>query len=222
MTAMLEKSSDSQLTHTSNEHSCALILENETHEEDFESGVDEEVELIYATPEQMGLSKVVLDMDKTLSTMLLCAIIALISIIFCFYHLVFEVDGLFRHQKIFLGIFFLVQSSVMANTFVVKQTLIKGNLTAGLQITTGLDVSAQERRGHLLFIRSLYSGSSRVTLFLSVMFLSCIIYIYNVTELPIDIVILVSSVFFIVPNVLSTILVYIKNKKVRSLLLSQP
>lgn len=177
---------------------------------------------IIQTPEQLSFVRIVMKLGPILDRMFYMALAACLLGSTLLYHAGFESPVLLKHQIIIVGLLVLVQSSVAANTFIIKQTVVNGNFTPVLQISTLPDEDNPTPRGHLLFLNSLYKGSLYVTLFLAVVFTVFAVYsVYRVSS-DFDFIGIACLAGVIALNALSTVTAFWQQKKVAKLLLATP
>ncbi|WP_339343320.1 hypothetical protein [uncultured Psychrobacter sp.] len=172
------------------------------------------------TSEQFSFVRIVMKLGPTLDRMLYMALVACFLGSILLYHAGFESPALLKHQMVIVGLLILVQSSVAANTFIIKQTVVNGNFTPALQISTLPDEENPTPRGHLLFLNSLYKGSLYVTLFLTVVFTVFMVYsVYRVGS-SFDFITIACLAGVIALNALSTATAFWQQKKVAKLLIA--
>lgn len=169
---------------------------------------------------QLGFARVVTKLGFTFDVMLYLAIPAFVLASVALYHAGFEDPVLLKHQMVIISLVLLVQSSVVANTFLVKQTVVNGNFTPALQITTSPDPENPSPRGHLLFINSLYKGSITATLFLAFVFAILMFHSIYQVGTTFDLITSFCFIGYILLNVISSFVAFGQQKKVAKLLLA--
>lgn len=190
--------------------------------DDDASFYDESDYVITPTSEHISFVRIVLRLGPTLNKLLLMAILAFFLAAVILYRAGFDVPSLLKHQIIIVSLILLIQSSVAANTFIIKQTVVNGNFTPQLQIIPNPGDDSSTVRGHLLFLSSLYKGSLYSTLFLTAIFSLLMFYsIYHVGS-NIDKMTLYCFVGFVALNTGSSLLSFTQQKGVAKLLLSTP
>lgn len=169
---------------------------------------------------ESAFARVLTKLGFTFDIMLYVAILAFILASIALYHAGFEAPVLLKHQMVIIGLVLLVQSSIVANTFLVKQTVVNGNFTPALQITTSPDPENLTPRGHLLFINSLYKGSITATLFLAFVFTVLMFYSVYQVGTTFDLITTFCFVGYILLSILSSFIAFMQQKKVARLLIA--
>ena len=169
---------------------------------------------------ESAFARVLTKLGFTFDIMLYVAILAFILASITLYHAGFEAPVLLKHQMVIIGLVLLVQSSIVANTFLVKQTVVNGNFTPALQITTSPDPENLTPRGHLLFINSLYKGSITATLFLAFVFTVLMFYSVYQVGTTFDLITTFCFVGYIFLSILSSFIAFMQQKKVARLLIA--
>lgn len=183
------------------------------------SNIDYTYEIIPSEIES-AFARVLTKLGFTFDIMLYVAILAFILASITLYHAGFEAPVLLKHQMVIIGLVLLVQSSIVANTFLVKQTVVNGNFTPALQITTSPDPENLTPRGHLLFINSLYKGSITATLFLAFVFTVLMFYSVYQVGTTFDLITTFCFVGYILLSILSSFIAFMQQKKVARLLIA--
>ena len=183
------------------------------------SNIDYTYEIIPSEIES-AFARVLTKLGFTFDIMLYVAILAFILASITLYHAGFEAPVLLKHQMVIIGLVLLVQSSIVANTFLVKQTVVNGNFTPALQITTSPDPENLTPRGHLLFINSLYKGSITATLFLAFVFTVLMFYSVYQVGTTFDLITTFCFVGYIFLSILSSFIAFMQQKKVARLLIA--
>lgn len=194
-------------------------IEDGEFEECYDAGVTYD---LAQTPEQLSFARIIVKLGPILDRMLYMSLVACLLESVFLYHAGFESPVLLRHQMVIVGLLILVQSSVAANTFIIKQTVVNGNFTPALQISSLPDEENPTPRGHLLFLNSLYKGSFYVTLFLTVVFAVFTVYSIYRVGVTFDFIATACLTGVIALNALSTATSFWQQKKIASLLLAIP